>query len=71
MSVEFGAGGGREYTSATKRLCHSSWDVAFVTSRVHWVEEQNSSASEKLCHCYTERLNALASEEGRGSANGG
>lgn len=49
MSMEFGAGGRQGNRPSLLRGCLTApWEVAFVTSEVQWVEEQNSNACEEL-----------------------
>lgn len=67
MSLEFGAGGGQGNIPLLLSACLTApWEVAFVTSRVWCIEEQNSRACEELCHQDTECLNTLTSAWGGG-----
>lgn len=61
MSMEFGAGGGQGDRPWLLRGCLTApWEVAFVTSKVQWVEELSSNACGELCHYDTKCLNTLS-----------
>lgn len=71
MSLEFGAGGGQGNIPLLLRACLTApWEVAFVTSRVWCIEEQNSRACEELCHQDTECQNTLTSVGDREEQSG-
>lgn len=60
MSMEFGAGGGQGNRPSLLKGCLAApWEVAFVTSKVQWVEEQKGNTWEELCHYHSECPNTL------------
>lgn len=71
MSLEFGAGGGQGNIPLVLRdYLTAPWEVAFVTSRVWYIEKQNSRACEELFHQDTECLKILTSVGGREEKSG-